>query len=114
MHQRLPSSSPIASWAPISAQASGQPKATPAAATSATIAWLKRGARSSITSVSRQGSARRSRPATGLGRRLACGGAAEELVVGELAQLRLGDLGRVVAADRARRVALDLELGEAG
>src|SRR5680860_1830190 len=39
---------------------------------------------------------------------------AEELVVGELAQLGLRDLGRVGPADRAVWVAPHLELGEAG
>src|SRR6266542_2006588 len=39
------------------AQASGQPRRVPMRATAQTTAWLKRGARSSITSVSRHGSA---------------------------------------------------------
>src|SRR6266542_4284524 len=39
------------------AQASGQPRRVPMRATAPTTAWLKRGARSSITSVSRHGSA---------------------------------------------------------
>ena len=39
------------------AQAKGQPKTAPSRATPPTTAWLKRGARSSMTSVSRQGSA---------------------------------------------------------
>ena len=39
---------------------------------------------------------------------------AEQFVVRELAQVLVGDLGRVRATDRAVRVALDLELGELG
>src|SRR5215203_5589355 len=38
---------------------------------------------------------------------------AEELVVGELAELGVGDLGGVLATDRALGVAAHLELGEA-
>ena len=40
--------------------------------------------------------------------------AGAELVIGELAHLRLRDLLGVLAADRAIGVAADLELGEAG
>ena len=56
---------PIASWAESSAQASGQPKIAPSSETEPTTAWLKRGARASITSVSRQGSAVRA-PCVGM------------------------------------------------
>src|SRR5215218_1134433 len=57
MQNRRPSVSPMRSCALISAQASGHPNAAPRRATVPTTAWLKRGARSSMTSVSRHGSA---------------------------------------------------------
>jgi hypothetical protein len=56
---RRPKVSPTTSCAPSAASSHHHPVATATAASTPTVAWLKRGARASITSRSRYGSASR-------------------------------------------------------
>src|SRR3954447_7436169 len=57
--KRRPNTSPTTSWSPRRPASQPQPSSAATSASVPIVAWLKRGARESITAVSRYGSARR-------------------------------------------------------